>query len=816
MLIKKNYLIKILIIATLIILWSPGIANAEPTSKIGDKCVNGGWFPNSDCNHGGANLDCSASNLVENGTAVSYCTCKNASQCQDLNGGNQPADGGDWKCDTAGSFTYDLEYCHSSNMTLGDYLPQGMAVDPMAHPQYYCLVSDKTTAETSCVTVPAKSSCSALPNKFYLDKISTNFTVLSPSPALQPDCLKAKTAIDSGKYCNLKEVCVSDKSNDCSAKGTILFDTFAACQASITTQACKLQGDCPSSFSCINGGCINQANLIDSSVACGQDSDCKAGGNQGVCLLFYQDASHHTQNCYYKNAPTTAVETTPCGSAVCTKSEKSCPAGAADCATGLGVGICKDTFCWFDPAAMTQYKSAPSILGITAELKIQKPVLGITIGGWSWNSFSNLASTTATEENGITYLHIPYIGEYLSVIYKFCMVAVSIVGVIMIVVVGIKITVLGGEERVNGFKRIGQIAIGLFIAWGSYTILYTVNPDLVTFQALKVQYMPAQQLPDFGPETITAGEDLEADAGGKYPFFYFKDGCPVDLNDNPPVYNPDVSEKKAKDNNLAIKFVMQNTPRRLEFHQKMMDQNILDKDPKPSTISQRILKAIEATAQCKIQYENCGVGTTNIQALASIGQGGSDATALQCLNYTLKQKGNACNRLGLSIGSIKRAPVAGRNALGSVSTRGMFCGSIEACCSGPTKKPPTPPATETDAQKTAREANNAKIESCMTQKKATCIPTQDAAFAALTAKLTSGSSGWSPSWVDDLQAGDYYYLINFNPSCEGAHSAMFVAWKNKAAREAWVESGDGGHFVRINVMKFDPKELLLQISRPIQ
>lgn len=147
-------------------------------------------------------------------------------------------------------------------------------------------------------------------------------------------------------------------------------------------------------------------------------------------------------------------------------------------------------------------KFGVSLLGITASLKISKPTVSINIPDLK---FSTLASSTATDENGVTYLHIPYIGEYLSAIYKFFMVVISIIGVIMIVVEGMKITVMGGEERVNGFKRIGQIAIGLFIAWGSYAILYNINPDLVTFQALKVQYVKQEPLPP---------DDIADDSGG--------------------------------------------------------------------------------------------------------------------------------------------------------------------------------------------------------------------------------------------------------------------------------------------------------------
>ncbi len=119
------------------------------------------------------------------------------------------------------------------------------------------------------------------------------------------------------------------------------------------------------------------------------------------------------------------------------------------------------------------------------KLKIFKPKLEINIPQLT---FSDVANNIDDEG----FLHLPYIGEYISATYKVLMVVVSIVGVIMIIVVGVKITVLGGQERIAGFKKIGQVVIGLFIAWGSYSILYTINPALVNFDVLKVKYIHPQ------------------------------------------------------------------------------------------------------------------------------------------------------------------------------------------------------------------------------------------------------------------------------------------------------------------------------------
>lgn len=138
------------------------------------------------------------------------------------------------------------------------------------------------------------------------------------------------------------------------------------------------------------------------------------------------------------------------------------------------------------------------------ELKIVKPTLEINIPQLKFSDLEN----NLEDINGVSYLNLPYIGEYMSAIYKVALVAISIIAVIMIIVEGVKITTIGGEARPAGFKKIGQVVIGLFIAWGSYTILYTINPDLVNFKALKVQYIVEIEAEEY--------EDTDSGDGAPY------------------------------------------------------------------------------------------------------------------------------------------------------------------------------------------------------------------------------------------------------------------------------------------------------------
>lgn len=136
------------------------------------------------------------------------------------------------------------------------------------------------------------------------------------------------------------------------------------------------------------------------------------------------------------------------------------------------------------------------------EVKTFKPGLEIRLPGLT---FSDLGKNIDSEG----YLHIPWIGEFIRAVYNFGLVIISIVAVVMIIMQGAKIVVSGGESKVEGYKKIGQVAVGLVIAWGSFAILYTINPALVEFQSLRVKYIVPLAMPDYaeGDKSFDVGID---------------------------------------------------------------------------------------------------------------------------------------------------------------------------------------------------------------------------------------------------------------------------------------------------------------------
>ncbi len=103
----------------------------------------------------------------------------------------------------------------------------------------------------------------------------------------------------------------------------------------------------------------------------------------------------------------------------------------------------------------------------------------------------NLVFSKIEEKGGDNRnIAIPWIGEYLAAIYRYAMAAGSVLAVVMIIMQGARIIVSGGgEQKMAGFKRIGQIVAGLFILWGSYAILYNINPDLTIFRPVSIRYL---------------------------------------------------------------------------------------------------------------------------------------------------------------------------------------------------------------------------------------------------------------------------------------------------------------------------------------
>ncbi len=108
----------------------------------------------------------------------------------------------------------------------------------------------------------------------------------------------------------------------------------------------------------------------------------------------------------------------------------------------------------------------------------EKPVLETTLPGLTLSDVTNI-------EGGMLY--IPWIAEYVAALFRYGVTVASILAVVLIILQGIKIIISGGgEQKMEAYKTIGRVVIGLVIAWSAYAILYTINPNLVKLKTLPI------------------------------------------------------------------------------------------------------------------------------------------------------------------------------------------------------------------------------------------------------------------------------------------------------------------------------------------
>lgn len=103
------------------------------------------------------------------------------------------------------------------------------------------------------------------------------------------------------------------------------------------------------------------------------------------------------------------------------------------------------------------------------------------------------------------------ISEYISVFYSFIVPLIAIAAVIMIMFGGFKYaTAAGNSAMVSSAKKtITNAIIGLVLALASYLLLYTINPELVSLDSLKIPFV---QLIDDSASSKGSCPDAPADS----------------------------------------------------------------------------------------------------------------------------------------------------------------------------------------------------------------------------------------------------------------------------------------------------------------
>lgn len=132
------------------------------------------------------------------------------------------------------------------------------------------------------------------------------------------------------------------------------------------------------------------------------------------------------------------------------------------------------------------------------------PVPRIKIPGLSFTSTTDYESLVERDGEGeIIAYYIPFLGQYLSAIYRYTIALAGVVCIFLLIFSGIQWTLYGASaDNVDAAKeRIQHAITGLILITSSYTILYTIDPNLVEFKSLKVRTV--EKYPILSIDSIT-------------------------------------------------------------------------------------------------------------------------------------------------------------------------------------------------------------------------------------------------------------------------------------------------------------------------
>lgn len=115
---------------------------------------------------------------------------------------------------------------------------------------------------------------------------------------------------------------------------------------------------------------------------------------------------------------------------------------------------------------------------------------------------------------------VAFLGQYINAIYRYAVTIVLIAAVVMVVYGGFRYLVGASIGDIQAGKKIIVDAImGMLIVLGGYMILSTINPDIVTFNALRLEFVEdaefelQQTLGTLADDEAYSGaEDLPTDA----------------------------------------------------------------------------------------------------------------------------------------------------------------------------------------------------------------------------------------------------------------------------------------------------------------
>jgi hypothetical protein len=385
--------------------------------------------------------------------------------------------------------------------------------------------------------------------------------------------------------------------------------------------------------------------------------------------------------------------------------------------------------------------------GVAAQAFSGTPTLSINI------PTVKLTDIPVTEATGSNTVDIPWIAQYIAGLYRYSVGFAAMIGTVMIVIGGFQYLTGGGDASrvMAGKQRIADAVIGMLLVSGSYVILSTVNPDLVSLNSLQI-LLTKRRVMAQDQNTLNKTTLQTADAPvGTAPGTGGPSGSPGVMKENfascpfPLTEEGSYSRQGPGYNDWKV------TPGKDPRLTKDARRNAFIEKVKPfatGTTQEKLLKIAEAAMKCGVHFGSCGGTAGAIYALAGVGDP-------KCLNSDGECRNH--EKAKIVVGIPSGAPL-----------RKVLCSHKERCCK----------------QYKACNIDNTG-----------CVEDKSAAIQKVSADLANKHPGYPDSWANQLQPGDIIWVYNANADCGGQHSAMFMGWQGNYAQViqgAWAHNAYGG------------------------
>ena len=222
----------------------------------------------------------------------------------------------------------------------------------------------------------------------------------------------------------------------------------------------------------------------------------------GICSCTYQDYDYDFE--LHRSTLFNSAAVKELDSSYATSDASTC---ASACATAISSP---------DRLTSSSYLAAPTNAPAPEvpekEIKYYLPRLNIDIPGVS---FSDI-----TEEGGVLY--VKTLPEYISAVYRYALGIAAIFAVVMIMIGGAQYIIgsgTGGEAVDAAKQRITNAVTGLVLVLAAFVVLYVVNPNLTSFQALEIQTIAEAQflIPEDGEDDNVLTSVTAAPEGTSHP-----------------------------------------------------------------------------------------------------------------------------------------------------------------------------------------------------------------------------------------------------------------------------------------------------------